>query len=101
MSPRKIDFIAYQKEEQLAAHAIGLDHKRPYLRHGKFFYRPYRNRFVTHDKAPDFKIWQDMVANGYAGVYSCCSGVSRFYLTRKGQDWLGEAIHITIRDEGD
>lgn len=70
MAMRKIDFNQQPKEVQLAAHAIGLDNKRPYQRHGKFFYRPYRNRFATHDKAPDYRAWQGMVANGYAGTYA-------------------------------
>lgn len=30
----------------LASHAIGLDHKKPYKRHKKYFYRPYRNYFT-------------------------------------------------------
>ena len=38
----------------LAKHCIGLDRKKPYIRHGKKFYRPYRkfysdqqNRMIT------------------------------------------------------
>ena len=97
---RNIDFIAYQKEVRLAAHAIGLDNNRPYKRHSKFFYRPYRNYFATHDKAPDYKTWQGMVANGYAE--SCESnGYIYYYLTRKGLDWLGNSLGITIYDEED
>ena len=30
-----------------AKHAIGLDYKKPYHRHGKAFYKPYRNYFCT------------------------------------------------------
>ena len=30
----------------LATHAIGLDHKKPYKRHGIYFYRPYRNTMM-------------------------------------------------------
>lgn len=101
--PREIDFSKQSKEVQLAAHAIGLDHNRPYQRHGKFFYRPYRNRFATHDKAPDFKTWQDMVANGYAGIYlnRVKSDFVYYYLTRNGLDWLGNVLGITIHDEED
>lgn len=36
--PRYIDFSQKPKEVQYAAHTIGLDNKRPYQRHGKFFY---------------------------------------------------------------
>lgn len=31
---------------EVAKHAIGLDHRKPYTRHGKLFYRPYRNYFA-------------------------------------------------------
>lgn len=98
MPMRKIDFSQHPNEVQLAAHAIGLDHKRPYQRHGKLFYRPYRNYFATHDKAPDYKTWQGMVANGYAGTYEHNRFVY-YYLTRKGLDWLGDALGITIHNE--
>lgn len=29
----------------LMRHAIGLDYQKPYTRHGKKFYKPYRNYF--------------------------------------------------------
>ena len=48
----------------LASHAIGLDHKKPYKRHGKLFYRPYRNYYDASIK--DCEIWDLMVDAGYA-----------------------------------
>lgn len=102
--PRNIDFSQQAKEVQLAAHAIGLDNKRPYQRHAKYFYRPYRNRFATHDKAPDFKAWEGMVANGHAVAYAGTSGgnaCAYYHLTRKGLDWLGDSLGIIIYDEED
>lgn len=36
-----------EKYIELAKHCIGLDSKKPYTRHGKKFYRPYRNFFAT------------------------------------------------------
>lgn len=98
--PRYLDFIQKQEAVRLAAHAIGLDHKRPYKRHGRFFYRPYRNRFATHDRAPDHKIWQGMVDCGYAEVYAH-SEYTYYCMTRKGLDWLGQEFGITIHDEED
>lgn len=96
-----IDLSQQPKDVQLAAHAIGLDHKKPYKRHGKVFYRPYRNRFATHDKAPDFKTWELMEENGYAEAYYGTSGVRYYFLTRNGLDWLGNIIGIVIHDEED
>ena len=79
----------------LARHCIGLDHKKPYRRHGKTFYRPYRNYYAsgrTHEE------WEMMLSAGYARrdteryIYS---------LTRAGLDWLGREIGMTIYDEED
>lgn len=102
---RHIDFSKHSEPVRLAAHAIGLDHKRPYIRRGKTFYRPYRNYYATHDKAHVYSVWNGLCAYGYA---TCESGrVSGnhnhvcFHLTRAGLDWLGETLGITIHDEED
>ena len=34
----------------LASHCIGLDYKKPYKRHGRYFYRPYRNYYGAGGK---------------------------------------------------
>lgn len=97
---RYIDFNKHSEPVQKAAHAIGLDHKRPYMRHGKTFYRPYRNYFTTHDRSHDYTVWKGLCENGYAK--SCPSGTRgsfTFWLTRDGLDWLGETLGITIHDE--
>lgn len=102
MAKFHIDFTKHSLPVQKAAHAIGLDHKRPYIRHGKTFYRPYRNYFSTHDTAPDFKVWQGLYENGYAKKWpSGPRGGYTFNLTRAGLDWLGETLGITIHDEED
>lgn len=90
----EVDYIS------LAKHCIGIDRKKPYTRHGKRFYRPYRNYFTTGNNHDD---WDVMVAAGYAkrserrnqhGGYS-------YWLTRDGLDWLGKELGITIYDESD
>lgn len=100
--PRYIDFSHKTKEIQLAAHTIGLDNKRPYQRHGKFFYRPYRNYFTTHEKDINFSVWQGLCDKGYA---ECRKGHNpgniTYWLTRAGLDWLGDELGITIYDEED
>ena len=97
---RYIDFTKHSEPVRNAAHAIGLDHKRPYMRHGKTFYRPYRNYFFTHDRSHDYTVWKGLCENGYAK--NCPSGTRgniTFWLTRSGLDWLGEVLGITIHDE--
>lgn len=82
-----------------AMHCIGLDRKKPYIRHGKKFYRPYRNFFATGKK---YGAWEVMESAGYAerGEPNQHGGYT-FYLTRAGLDWLGEQLGIYIHDEAD
>lgn len=98
MGLRSIDVTSQPKEIQLAAHAIGLGNKNPYKRHGKLFYAPYRNYFVTSSESDDYVNWEKLVSHGYAKV-SCRDGHYTFWLTRSGLDWLGEQLEIKIYDE--
>lgn len=83
----------------LASHAIGLDNKKPYKRHGKLFYKPYRNYFSTAKGCDDLEMWKTMENAGYAASYIVHLNVYVFWLTRKGLDWLGEQLGIKIYDE--
>ena len=49
-----------------ASHAIGLDYKRPYIRHGKKFYKPYRNYYDTFTSD---KVWLRLEKLDYAKSY--------------------------------
>ena len=84
----------------LASHAIGLDNKKPYKRHGRLFYRPYRNYYDASQS--DSVVWEEMVSEGYAKAGKKNRHGGRMYwLTRKGLDWLGEKLGIKIWDEED
>ena len=94
---RYIDLTKHSRQVKLAAHAIGRDSKRPYIRHDRPFYRPYRNYFCTHDKAPDYIVWKEMYDKGYAGFsHTARPGGIIFRLTRAGLDWIGETLGLTI-----
>ena len=98
---------------QQVLHCIGMDgnsHRhRPYTRHRRKFYRPWRNFFsgLRNDKT-----WELLVAEGYAekrdytthytqdGKEHAIEGTT-YWMTRKGLDWLGEQIGVTIYDEED
>ena len=81
---------------ELCKHMIGLDYSNPYHRHGKAFYKPYRNYFEapitgdkTLDKLPYFIIKKEI------------SDTSVWYtLTSDGLKWLGRQLKITIKQEG-
>ena len=72
----------------LASHAIGLDYKKPYTRHGKKFYKPYRNYFSTTERSDDFDLWNTMELAGYAKSNQTKRGGYIFWLTRAGLDWI-------------
>lgn len=84
---------------ELAKHCIGMDHRKPYTRHGKLFYRPYRNYFASGKKHME---WDLMVDAEYAkrGDENSHGGYI-YYMTRKGLDWLGKELNMYIYDESD
>lgn len=87
LSPEELD-----RAIKICKHMVGLDYKRPYHRHGKAFYRAWRNYYEAPisgnrilDKLPECVI---TVRKG---------GVSMWYeLTQIGLDWLGRQIKIKI-----
>jgi len=82
-------------------HMIGLDmlkHK-PYRRHGKLFYKPYRNHWAGFNKYLDYM-------SGVLGLVEkqepkLLGGMPYYYLTRRGLDFLGRHIGVTIHNEED
>ena len=83
---------------EVAKHAIGLGNRKPYTRHGRRFYRPYRNYFATTIKSPDYELWNVMVDAGYA-AFSQDGYRAFFWLKRSGLEWLGEKLGMHIYDE--
>lgn len=80
---------------EICKHMIGLTRNKPYHRHGKAYYKPYRNRFAAEqsghkllDKLPKYIITKEQ---GERYVW--------YYLTREGLDWLGRRLNITINTE--
>lgn len=74
-------------------HMVGLDYERPYQRHGKLFYKPYRNHWEAPangnkilDKLPRFLVTRD--ADEMGVLYA---------LTVDGLKWLGRQLKITIK----
>lgn len=84
---------------RIAIHCIGLDRKKPYTRHSRKFYRPYRNYYYTKE---DNEEWSVLENAGYARHWiSGRTGYAVFYLTREGLNWLGEQLGIYIYDKED
>lgn len=86
-----------EKEIDVMKHCIGIGTKRPYTRHGKKFYRPYRNRYYTYVYDETFN---GLVEKGYAKHGNVNEKHQTFFfLTRNGLDALGKNIGVYIYDE--
>lgn len=82
---------------ELIRHAIGMDNRDTYIRHGKKFYKPYRNYFQTGIECHDYPLWEKMVETGYAERTKKDEHGNAWYrITRSGMDWLGmhDGVHI-------
>ena len=91
----------FSKDVQIAAHMIGLDYKRPYIRHGRRYYKPYRNYFYSALSGSDFEILKHLEKKGYTESGKPSEKGVYFWMTRKGLDWLGEKLRIQIHDPRD
>lgn len=87
----------------LAKHCIGLGKRKPYMRHGRRYYKPYRNYFASAGIGKDYEKCEMLVAAGYAersGTKNQHGGYT-YFLTRAGLNWLGNEIGVLIYDEED
>ena len=100
--------ITYCTMRQQVFHCIGMvdscsQRHKPYHRHGKAFYRPWRNYFSC---AADDPTWIRLFKAEYADhgeIYDHAGWKqsTTFWITRKGLDWLEEQLGMTIYDEED
>ena len=77
---------------EICEHMVGLDYKRPYHRHGKAFYKAYRNYY---DDVPEGNKILDKLPKELFTVYRNARGTT-YYLTQVGLGWLGRQLRITI-----
>ena len=84
-------------------HTIGLwpwGLRHAYKRHGKIFYKPYRNYFNTAPVCDGYWMWERMEKAGHAECTKRGQG-EFWHLTRRGLDWLEMKLDMTIYDEED
>lgn len=80
---------------EICKHMIGLDYKNPYHRHGKAFYKPYRNYYEDGksgnkvlDRLPSFIVSRK---NGDLSTW--------YALTPDGLKWLSRQLKVTIKEK--
>lgn len=77
---------------EICKHMVGLDSERPYHRHGKAFYRAYRNYFAD---VPEGNRLLDKLPECLFTVHRNERGAT-YHLTQTGLDWLGRRLKIKI-----
>ncbi len=80
---------------ELCKHMVGLDSHNPYHRHGKAFYRPYRNYFAAN--IPGNRLLNKLP--GYIITKSQSEKYTWHKLTLEGLKWLGRQLNMTIMEE--
>ncbi len=80
---------------ELCKHMIGLDRKSPYHRHGKAFYKPYRNYYCALAIGIEIldRLPKDIMKVDKSEKYSW------YYLSNDGLRWLGRQLDIIIKSE--
>lgn len=94
---------AWKMEEALSdlRHMIGLDgfkHK-PYIRHGRKFYKPYRNYWAGENKYLEYFSGEPGIAEKQEPERA--GGLPYYKLTAGGRRWLSEKIGVMIHPEMD
>lgn len=77
---------------EICKHMVGLDYKHPYHRHGKAFYKAYRN---FYGDLPEGNKILDKLPKELFFVHRNERGAT-YYLTQDGLDWLGRQLKIKI-----
>ena len=84
----------FERLLEICKHMVGLDRERPYHRHGKAFYRAYRNYYT--DLAEGNRIL-DKLPEAILRTYKD-GKYSEYHLTKTGLSWLGRQLKITITE---
>lgn len=77
------------KAVDLCRHMIGMDNRRTYIRHGKKFYKPYRNYFCGYQKELHV-LARHRICEEIPDKYTL------YKLTRSGFGWLERQLKIRI-----
>lgn len=95
----EMDFTSEElaKVIDLCKHMVGLDRQKPYHRHGKAFYRPYRNYFAAN--IPGNRLLNKLP--GYIITKLQSEKYTWHKLTLEGLKWLGRQLNMTIMEERD
>ena len=80
---------------EICKHMVGLDRKSPYHRHGKAFYKPYRNYYCELPIGIEIldRLPKHIMKVDKSEKYSW------YYLSNDGLKWLGRQLNIIIKPE--
>lgn len=77
---------------EICKHMVGLDYENPYHRHGKAFYKAYRNYYGDPSNGNSIL---DKLPTDFFRVHRDERGTT-YYMTQEGFDWLGRQLHMKI-----
>lgn len=95
---KHIPLHQFPRDVQILAHMIGLNYKQPYIRHGRRYYKPYRDYFYAALSGPDYEMLRKLEARGHVTSGKPSDKGIYFWITRDGLDWLGRRLNIEIHD---
>lgn len=88
--------LSMERAIKVCKHMLGMDNRKTYRRHGREFYKPYRNYFCGYQKELDY------LAGGIGLAEKNPDGKYVYYsLTPAGIRWLERKIGIVIREVED
>lgn len=96
--------IVYTTLRQIVKHMVGLDrcchNSRLYTRHGKKYYRPYRNFFAGQNKELDMLVEAGLMEYSDDDPCQGCptKEMRTYWINRLGLDWLGAELGMYIYD---
>lgn len=82
-----------QRALAICEHMVSLDYQKPYHRHGKAFYKAYRNYYGD---VPEGNKILDKLPKELLRVHKSDRG-AMYHLTEIGLEWLGRQLHMKIK----
>lgn len=101
----KIDGKDVPRDIHLMGSALGMRHRKTYIRRYREYFRPYRNYFGTGIHCSDYPAWEQMVEDGLAertdSAWSEKDDNRSYKVTEKGIRRLEDYFDVIILPEVD
>ena len=86
--------LSMERAINVCKHMLGMDVRKTYKRHGKVFYKPYRNYFYGFQKELDYMTGLGLIVK----QQDVDDKHPYYWLTKEGTRWLERKTGIVIRE---